>query len=115
MILTKSRAQRSGTATGASQDFQLEISFGTISWPALYPVEATIILYANDVAISDSEWALGSLGVVILDASTGRIGKTIKATFEYQTAVRFLEPQLADVIETPDYQMIQTATIREVF
>lgn len=104
-----------GIATGSSQAFQLQISLGTLTWDALYPVESTILIYKNAVLISDSLWALGDDGVVTLDAGAASNGQTITATFEYKTAVRFVDPELGATIETPDYETIQSCTLREVF
>lgn len=106
-----------GTATGASQTFQLQVSLGTLSWDALYPVESTILLYANGLLISDSQWALTASpsGEVVLDAASSRVGQAITATFEYYTAVRFVDAELQETIDTIDRQEIQSFTVREVF
>lgn len=103
-----------GTATGAEQTFTLKIALGTLEWDALYPVEATLILYANAVEISSSDWSLDAPEVT-LDADTGRIGQTITATFEYKTAVHIVDAELSETIQTVDYEQIQTLTVREVF
>lgn len=102
-----------GTATGAEQTFTLKISLGTLEWDADYVVEATLILYANGVAISSSDWTLDAPDVT-LDADTGRIGQTITATFEYKRAVRFVEPVLEETILTVDHEEIQNFTVREI-
>lgn len=104
-----------GLATGASQTFQLYISRGDLAWNALYPVEATIVMAKNGVTISDANWSLGANGVVTLAAGAASSGQTITATFEYLTAVRFVDPELLQGIETADLQIIQSVTIREVF
>jgi len=104
-----------GTATGAEQTFQLQISLGELTWNALYPVESTIIIYGNGVAISDSAWTLGDDGEVTVDAAALTNGHSVTATFEYKTAVRFIEAQLEETIQTLYLQTIQTVTVREVF
>jgi len=104
-----------GTATGAEQTFQLQISLGTLTWDALYPVEDTIIIYGNGVQIAGSAWELGDAGAVIVDAGALTNGHTVTATFEYKTAVRFVEAELEQTIETVDLQTIQSVTVREVF
>ena len=104
-----------GTATGAAQTFQLQISLGTLTWDALYPVESSIIIYGNAVAIAGSAWELGDGGEVTVDAGALTNGHTVTATFEYKIAVRFVEAELEETIETVDLQTIQTVTVREVF
>lgn len=104
-----------GTATGASQTFQLQVSLGTLSWDALYPVESTIILYDNETPIDETDWSLGDDGEITLDADGGRAGHTIKATFEYKTAVRFVDAELQETVESVELETIQTVTVREVF
>jgi hypothetical protein len=105
-----------GVASGAEEEFQLEISLGTLTWPALYPVESTIIVYANAVAITSSNWELGDDGVLtLLATSPSRAGQAITVTFEYKTAVRFVDAELQDTIDAPDHEVIQTCTVREVF
>jgi len=104
-----------GTATGAAQTFQLQISLGTLSWDALYPVESTIIIYGNGTPILSSTWELGDDGQVTVDAGALTNGHTVTATFEYKTAVRFVEAELEQTIETVDLVTIQTVTVREVF
>lgn len=107
-----------GTATGAEQVFQLEISLGTLSWPALYPVESTLIVYDNGTPIvvgSPAAWTLGDDGELTLSAGAVTAGHTVTATFEYKTAVRFVDPELQETIETLELQTIQSLTVREVF
>jgi len=104
-----------GTATGAEQTFQLQISMGTLTWDALYPVEETIIIYGNGVQILGSAWELDDDGQVTVDAGALTNGHTVTVTFEYMTAVRFVESTLEETIETVDLQTIQTVTVREVF
>lgn len=104
-----------GTATGAEQSFQLQISLGALTWDALYPDESTIIIYGNAAPIAGSAWELGDGGIVTVDAGALTAGHTVTVTFEYKTAVRFVEPELQETIETIDLQVIQTVTVREVF
>lgn len=105
-----------GIATGSEQTFQLKIALGTLEWNALYPDAATLIVYDNGSALTvTTHYTLGALGVVTLLA--GRTpGHTITATFEYKTAVRFIDAELSEtLIETVDNEMLQSLTIREVF
>jgi len=104
-----------GTATGAEQTFQLQISLGTLTWNALYPDEDTIVISGDGTPILSSAWSLGADGLVTVDAGALTVGHTVTATFEYMTAVRFLEAELEQTIETVDLQTIQTVTVREVF
>lgn len=101
-----------GTATGAEQTFQLSVTIGTISWNALYV--DTITLYANGVEISAADWSEAN-GLITLDADTDRIGQTITADYQVKYAVRFVEDQLSDLIETVDRETIQSVTVREIF
>lgn len=103
-----------GTATGLAQTFQLKISLGTLTWDALYPVEATLIIYGNGTPISSSTWELGDDGEVAVDAGALTNGHAVTATFEYKTAVRFVEGELEETIQTVDYEEIQSVTVREV-
>jgi hypothetical protein len=105
-----------GIASGSEQEFQLEIALGTLTWSALYPVESTIIVYANGVALSDALWNLGDDGVLTLLATSPSLSsQAITVTFEYKTAVRFVDAELQDTIDAPDHEVIQTCTVREVF
>jgi len=99
-----------GTATGAAQNVQLTITRGKI-WNALYPIEATIIIYANGVALSEAVWSLGALGVVTVTATAGQ---TLTATFEYRTPFRFVEDSLETNIQAPDIETVQSVTIEEI-
>lgn len=101
-----------GTATGLEQQFQLQVTFGSISWDALYVED--IVLYANGVAIDDDDWS-ESDGLVTLEPSSVRGGQAITATYEIKYAVRFVEPELQQELVTPNFQRIQTFTVREIF
>lgn len=101
-----------GTATGLEQEFQLQATFGTLSWDALYVDDIT--LYANGVAIPDDDWS-ENLGLVTLEASSTRGGQAIAADFANLFAVRFVEPELEQTIVIPGFRQIQTFTVREVF
>lgn len=101
-----------GTATGLEQEFQLEVTIGSVSWDALYVDNVT--LYANGVAISDADWEEDE-GLVTLEPSSTRGGQAIEATYQIKYAVRIVDPQLDQQIVTADFQTIQTLTVREIF
>lgn len=104
-----------GIATGAAQSFQLQIIIGTLAWDAKYPVESTIQVFKDGTLIPDSAWALGTDGEIELAAGAAANGQVIRATFEYLTAVRFVDAELMQQIETADFTTIQSVTVREVF
>lgn len=101
-----------GTATGLEQEFQLQVTFGSLSWDAIYV--DNIVLYANGVAISDGDWAEAN-GLVTLEPSSVRGGQAITADYQIKYAVRFVEPELEQTIVIPGFRQIQTFTVREVF
>lgn len=104
-----------GTVTGSEQTFQLAVSLGTLTWDALYPDTSTIIIYDDGTPLTlTTHYTVGALGVITLLA--GRTaGHTITTTFEYKTAVRFVDAELSEEVQTVDYETLQSCTIREVF
>lgn len=103
-----------GTATGSEQIFQLKIALGAVTWDALYPDPTTLIVYDDgSPLVVTTDYTLGDLGVVTLLAGI-TAGHTITATFEYKTAVRFVDPQLSQTIETVDREEVQSLTVREI-
>lgn len=103
-----------GTATGLAQDFTLKIALGTLEWDATYAVESTIIVYDNGTPISDSVWSWAA-PVLSLDAGAIASGHTVTVTFEYNRKVHFADFTLPDVVQTVDYETIQSMTLEEVF
>lgn len=105
-----------GVATGSSQVFQLINTVADLTWNILYPDSATLIVYDNGTPLTvTTDYTLGALGVLTLNASGGRTGHTISATYEYRTPVRFLDAELQQTVEAIEHQVIQSATVREVF
>lgn len=101
-----------GNATGAEETFQLQFTYGSIAWDALYV--DNIVLYANGSEINESDWSEDD-GLITLDADTGRTGQAITADYQVKFIMRFVESELSTGIETADFETIQTVTLREVF
>lgn len=101
-----------GTATGLEQEFQLHVTFGSVSWDAIYVDNIT--LYANGVAISDDDWSEAD-GLITLEVSSTRGGQAITADYQIKYAVRFVEPELEQTIVIPGFRQVQSFTVQEVF
>lgn len=103
-----------GFSNGSSQTFQLQISLGSMVWSALYPVASTIVVYDNGTPILSSAWTLGSDGQLTLHAGAISASHAVTVSFEYMTAVRFVDPELQSTVPAKGIQQIQSVTVREI-
>lgn len=103
-----------GTATGLAQDFTLKIALGTLEWDADYAVESTIVVKDNGTPVSSSVWSFVA-PTLSLDAGAIASGHTVTVDFYYNRKVHYSDFELPDVVETVDYETIQSMTLTEVF
>jgi hypothetical protein len=102
-----------GTATGSSQVIQLTLTRGGRTWDMLDPVESTMTVYSNGVALTPvTDWSLAPLGLLTVNSTAGH---TLTITTEYKTRFKFLNDELTVDVQSPDIEMPQQAMIQEIF
>jgi hypothetical protein len=107
--------------TGTAAGFQLAIaktgydSSGasrTVYKPIYHPVDSSLIVYANGVALSPSpgQWSLGILGSVTVYAP---LGQTLTWDGDYDTAMHFVNDQIETTLTASSIEFVKGITIRE--
>lgn len=106
-----------GTGDGVIQNFQCIRKYNDtirpFTRPLKYPIESTMTVYKDGVAVSASTWSLLSTGEVRFNTAP-LVGEVITATGEFNIACRFTQDVLETQMEVWNVGAIPSIGIMEV-
>ena len=109
--------EQSGTGDGVERNFQCIRRYADdvlpFDRPIKYPIESTMTVYVNGVAVRDSDWSLLSTGEVRFSVAP-TLGQVITVSGEFNIACRFMQDDLQVQMEIWNAGSIPNIGVMEV-